>query len=48
MDNHTIRLRLLYLVALTAIRIAAKIEENTFRLAQVKELNLCNLAFILF
>lgn len=39
MDNHTIRFWRLYLVALTSLRIAAKIEERDFTLARVERLN---------
>lgn len=41
MDNHTIRFWRLHLVALTSLRIAAKIEEKDFTLARVDELDAC-------
>lgn len=40
-DNHIISLWRLYLVALTSIRIAAKIEETDFTLQSVEALNRC-------
>lgn len=43
MDNNMIRLWRLYLVALTAIRIAAKVEEKDFTLLRVGTLNACML-----
>lgn len=39
MDNNQIRLWRLYLVALTSLRIAAKVEEKDFTLPRVEELN---------
>lgn len=39
MDNHKIRLWRLYLVALTSLRIAAKIEEQNFSLNKIEQLN---------
>lgn len=47
MDNHTIRCWRLYLVALTSLRIAAKIEERDFKSAKVERLNAskCHLNF---
>lgn len=39
MDNHVIRLWRLYLVALTSLRVAAKVEEKDFTPAKVGRLN---------
>lgn len=39
MDNHIIRMWRLYLVALTSLRIAAKVEEKEFTPAKVGRLN---------
>lgn len=38
MDNHAIRFWRFYLVALAALRIAAKIEEKDFTVAKAEEL----------
>lgn len=43
MDNNQIRLWRLYLVALTALRIAAKVEEKDFTASRVEALNSCKL-----
>lgn len=42
-DNHMIRFWRFYLVALTALRIAAKIEEKDFTIAKAEALISCEL-----